>query len=247
MIQSLLFDLDDTLLGNEVDVFMNRYFTLLSAYAGQRFDEKTFLPHLMQATRAMIQDTNPDLTNAQIFWRVFESLNGGTRADLEPFFQHFYEAEFIQLKSSTSLRPAAAVVVRAALDRGLSVVVATNPLFPRIAIEQRLEWAGLPVSEFDFALVTAYENMHAAKPQPAYYREILAAVGAEPGRALMVGDDWKNDIIPAAEAGLLTYWIAPDNATPPDPTLLSGRGSLDDLAARVSEGWLEELGTAATA
>ena len=247
MIKTLLFDLDDTLLGNEVDVFMNRYFALLSAYAGQRFDEKSFMSHLLQATRAMIQDTNPDLTNAQVFWNLFEQLSGGRRADLEPFFEHFYETEFIRLKSSTSLRPAAAAVVRSALDRGLSVVVATNPLFPRAAIEQRLEWAGLPVSEFDFALVTAYENMHAAKPQPSYYHEILAAVGAEPDGALMVGDDWKNDIAPAAEVGLFTYWIAPDDATPLDPALLNGRGSLDDLAAQVADGWLEQLGATAVA
>lgn len=244
MIQSLLLDLDDTLLGNEVDVFMHRYFGLLSAYAGQIFDTTTFLPQLMQATRAMIQDTNPALTNDQVFWLAFEELTGGRRVELEPFFQRFYETEFGQLKSSTTLRPAAATLVRSARERGLSVVVATNPLFPLIAIEQRLEWAGLPVSEFDFTLVTSYENMHAAKPQPAYYREILAAVGVEPGRALMVGDDWKNDIIPAAAAGLFTFWIAPDDATPQDTSLIAGQGSLDDLAQRVNGGWLEQLGVA---
>ena len=86
--------------------------------------------------------------------------------------------------------------------------------------------------------------MHAAKPQPAYYREILAAVGVEPGRALMVGDDWKNDIIPAATAGLFTFWIAPDDATPQDTSLIAGQGSLDDLAQRVNGGWLEQLGVA---
>lgn len=242
MIQSLLLDLDDTLLGNETDVFMQRYFGLLSAYAGQRFDRDSFLPHLMQSTRAMIQNTDPHLTNDQVFWTSFESLIGDRRANLEPFFHHFYEAEFIKLKTSTVRRPAAAVLVRAALDRGLSVVVATNPLFPRVAIEQRLEWAGLPPSEYNFALVTTYENMHAAKPQPAYYREILAVTGTAPNNALMVGDDWKNDIAPAAAAGLHTYWIAAADATPDDPALLSGQGSLDDLAKRVAGGWLEELG-----
>lgn len=241
MIQSLLLDLDDTLLGNEVDVFMHRYFGLLNNYAAQKFDSASFLPYLMQSTREMIQNTDSRLTNDQVFWSSFETLTGGRRAELEPFFNNFYETEFIKLKSSTKHRPAAAALIGAALDRNLSVVVATNPLFPMAAIEQRLEWAGLPVAEFKFTLVTSYENMHAAKPQPAYYREILSVTGDTPNNALMVGDDWKNDIVPAAEVGLFTYWIAPDDATPDDPTLIAGQGSLDDLAERVAGGWLEQL------
>ena len=241
MIQSLLLDLDDTLLGNEVDVFMHRYFGLLNDYAAQRFDSDSFLPHLMQSTREMIRNTDPRLTNDQVFWASFETLTGGRRAELEPFFNTFYETEFIKLKTTTTHRPAAATLINAALERGLSVVVATNPLFPMTAIEQRLEWAGLPTAEFDFTLVTSYENMHAAKPQPAYYREILSVTGDAPENALMVGDDWKNDIVPAAEVGRCTYGSAPDDATPDDPALVTGRGTLDDLAERVAGGWLEQL------
>ncbi len=241
MIRSLLLDLDDTLLGNNLDTFMTRYFALLSNYAQPLFPADTFLPHLVQATRGMITDTDPALTNDRIFWRDFERLTGGRRDELEPFFQRFYDTEFEQLRSTTVVRPAAAELVREALGRGLSVVVATNPLFPRTAIEQRLAWAGLPVGDYDFALVTSYENMHATKPQPAYYREILAAVGAAPHEALMVGDDWRNDIAPAAAVGLFTYWIAPADAAPPDSALVHGQGTLEQLAGRVAAGWLAEL------
>lgn len=244
-IQAILFDLDDTLLGNDIDTFMRRYFALLSEYARPQVDEATFLPHLIQATQTAIRNTDPTRTNAEVFWAAFEGLTGGRRADLEPFFRRFYETEFARLQPSTVLRPAAAGLVRAAFDRGLHVVIATNPLFPLAAIEQRLAWAGVPVDTYDYALVTAYENMHAAKPQPAYYREILAAVGTNPAHALMVGDDWKNDIIPAAAVGLHTFWIAPDDATAADPALISGRGSLDDLAERVANGWLSQLGASA--
>ncbi len=241
MIRSLLLDLDDTLLGNNVDIFMTRYFALLSDYAQPLFPTDTFLPHLIQATRGMIGDTNPELTNDRVFWRDFERLSGGKREELEPFFLRFYETEFEQIRSTTVVRPAAAELVREALARGLSVVVATNPLFPRLAIEQRLAWAGLPADDYDFALVTSYENMHAAKPQPAYYREILAAVGVAPHEALMVGDDWKNDIAPAAGVGLFTFWIADADSAPPDPALVHGQGTLEQLAGRVAAGWLAEL------
>jgi putative hydrolase of the HAD superfamily len=84
--------------------------------------------------------------------------------------------------------------------------------------------------------------MHAAKPQPIYYREILEVVGCEPSEALMVGDDWRNDIAPAAAAGLFAYWIALGDAEPPNPGLIHGRGSLDALLHRIEGGWLESLG-----
>lgn len=150
------------------------------------------------------------------------------------------------MRSSTVVRPAAAALVRAALDAGLAVVIATNPLFPGMAIEKRLEWAGIPVTDYPYALVTAYENMHAAKPQPAYYREILSVVGRPPERAMMVGDDWRNDIAPAAAVGLHTWWIAPKETmsgdSAPDLTLVRGYGTLDALCERVTAGWLQDLG-----
>ena len=241
-IQAVLLDLDDTLLGNNTAEFMKRYFALLGEYARPVMDNDTFLPHLIQATQAVIRNTDPAHSNAEVFWANFEALTGGHRDDLEPFFSRFYETDFVRLQPSTLVRPAAVHLVRSAFERGLAVVIATNPLFPATAIEQRLAWAGVPVDDYPYALVTTYENMHAAKPQPAYYREILAAIGCLAERALMVGDDWKNDIAPAAAVGLCTYWIAPIDAAPPDPSLLNGQGSLDVLAELVSGGWLERLG-----
>ena len=242
MIRAILFDLDDTLLGNNTDTFMKRYFALLGEYARPVMNDATFLPHLIQATQATIRNTDPAHTNAEVFWANFEALSGGRRADLEPFFHHFYETEFLRLQPTVVVRPAAAPLLRAVFDRGLDVVIATNPLFPARAIEQRLAWAGVPIAEYPYALVTNYENMHAAKPQLAYYREILDAVGCAPDEAVMIGDDWHNDIVPAAELGLFTYWIASTDATPPDPSCLNGQGSLDVLAEWVAGGWLEQLG-----
>lgn len=243
MIRAILFDLDDTLLGNEIDRFMPEYFALLGQYAQPVLpDQRAFLGNLVQSTQETIRNTDPSLTNADVFWDTFQSLTGQTRVELEPFFAGFYEQEFPRLRATCQPRPESVALVTAALERGLKVVVATNPLFPRTAIEQRLEWAGVPVDRFDYALVTTYENMHATKPQLAYYREILDGIGVEPGEALMVGDDWKNDIAPAAALGIHTYWLAAEDAAAPDPILVDRRGSLADLEALLAGDWLEELG-----
>jgi FMN phosphatase YigB (HAD superfamily) len=121
------------------------------------------------------------------------------------------------------------------------VVIATNPLFPAAAIEQRLAWAGVPINEFAYSLVTTLENMHTTKPHESYYAEILARIDCPPGMALMVGDSWKNDIIPAAALGMATYWIPPDAEPAPDATLLRGWGTLEALYGQVQAGWLAEL------
>jgi FMN phosphatase YigB (HAD superfamily) len=240
MLQAILFDLDDTLLGNDIETFLPGYFNSLTRYAAAVMDKSRFLPELLRGTRAMIESDDPALTNREVFWNSFCGRTGLDQAELEPHFQRFYRQEFDKLRSLTRSLPEAVALVRACFDLGLQVVVATNPLFPLDAIEQRLAWAGLPVADYPFALVTAYENMHSAKPNPAYYREILALIGCRvPEQALMVGNEWDNDIAPAAAAGLLTYWICRPGEQSPDPTLpLTGSGSLAALHRRLADGWL---------
>lgn len=240
-LQAILFDLDDTLLGNNMDGFLQRYFPLLAAYARPVINADKFLPELMHATQAMISNEDRTLTNREVFWQVFCERNSLDQQVVEPFFAKFYRERFSQLETATERRPVAARLVRWCTENDLKVVIATNPLFPLDAIQQRLAWAGLSVNEFDFDLVTGYENMHSAKPYRAYYREILGRIDVEPTRALMVGDDWQNDIVPASQLGLHTYWIASRQAAVPDDGTTvrpDSQGTLNDLFGKLQQGWL---------
>ncbi|MCB9418797.1 MAG: HAD family hydrolase [Ardenticatenaceae bacterium] len=241
MIKAVLFDLDDTLLGNDMDKFLPNYFTLLGKHAERYLEKNRFLQELMAGTQAMIASTDTAVSNRDAFWYTFQQRTGLDPDEMEPFFEQFYRNVFPQLVATTEKRPLAAPLVQTCLDKGLKVVVATNPLFPAIAVEERLDWAGVPVTEFDYDLVTTYENMHTTKPHPAYYHEILQMIDCAPETAVMIGDDWKNDIIPAASIGLHTYWITADGQQPPDETPVNGRGSLADLWQQVQKGWLEQL------
>jgi FMN phosphatase YigB (HAD superfamily) len=160
------------------------------------------------------------------------------RSEFEPVFERFYAEAFPGLRPLTRPRPAAPTIVEWAQERGLAVVIATNPMFPLTAIEQRMAWAGVGVDRFDYALVTSYETSRATKSHPAYYREILEVIGCEPAAALMVGDNWEWDILHAEMAGVAGYWIADSDATPPDLRATPvACGTLDDflLAARSGE------------
>ena len=71
-------------------------------------------------------------------------------------------------------------------------ILATNPLFPAVATESRIRWAGL-VPE-DFLLYTTYENSRHCKPNPDYYWDIMNNLGAKPEECIMVGNDFDEDI-----------------------------------------------------
>ena len=85
------------------------------------------------------------------------------------------------------------------------VVLATNPIFPRVAVESRLEWSG--VSADSFALITDYENSSFCKPNPAYFTEILTKLGVDAQNCLMIGNNADEDIAAAQAAGLSTFLL----------------------------------------
>lgn len=237
MLQAILFDLDDTLLGNNMDTFIPSYFGLLSKYAEQTMPRDDFLRELMICSRAMVENTDLTVSNRDVFWTAFQQRTGLDADKTEEFFDIFYRDHFPKLAHVASPQPAARDIVRHCFAQGLSVVIATNPMFPRRAVEHRLDWAGLPVTEFPFALVTTYENMHATKPHTVYYQEILDHLAVPAEASLMVGDDWENDIEPAARVGCHTYWIAERGAEPPDPALVTASGSLAELHELLASGW----------
>jgi FMN phosphatase YigB (HAD superfamily) len=205
MIHSILFDLDDTLLTTNLDTFLPGYFKLLSAKLSDLVPPKTFIEALMASTRLMTAPHSPALTNQQVFNGDFFARIGVPEATLRPLFDEFYRDDFPRLRSLTSPRPEARAVVQAAFHLFPHVAIATQPVFPLVAIRQRMDWAG--VGDFAYQLVTGYENVHTSKPMREYYLEIASVLACSPDECLMVGNDRTQDIDPAHDAGMSTYWI----------------------------------------
>jgi FMN phosphatase YigB (HAD superfamily) len=238
MLRAVLFDLDDTLLGNSMDRFLPAYFEELTRHLAHLVPPRHLVSELMRATAAMNANDDETITNEEAFASAFYPAMERNRSTLELAFQQFYAEEFPKLEELTQQRPEARTLVSSALEQGLKVVVATNPMFPRIAVEQRLAWAGVPVDEFDYALVTTYEDMHATKSSPLYYREILDRVNVRAEDALMVGDDWDMDVVPASVVGLHIYWTTEHEGIPASVPQLAGHGTLSDLWSLVqTRGW----------
>ena len=214
MIDTVLFDLDGTLLPVDQDLFVQTYMDLLAQkLAPHGYDANHLVTAVWAGTRAMVEN-NGRTTNEEVFWSDFCHIFGeGARKDA-PLFEDFYATDFAHARKVCGFDPAAAEIVAMLKEKGIQVALATNPLFPAIATRQRIRWAGLKPE--DFALVTTYENSCRCKPNPDYYREVLDKLGSEAEECIMVGNDVDEDILPARQVGMKTFLL--------DHSLLNRKG-----------------------
>lgn len=207
MTRTVLIDLDDTLLDNSMDIFLPAYFQQLGDYLSELIAPDRMLPALMAGTRAMLTNQDPTTTLVQKFSDIYYPDLGVDEASLGNRIHHFYKQVFPGLESLTGVRPDARSFIEHLFTSGYEVVIATNPLFPRLAIEARLRWANIPSDEFGYTLVTSYEGFHFTKPNPAYYAEILGLLGHSPVEAVMIGNDVSADLDPAHSLGMPVFHL----------------------------------------
>jgi FMN phosphatase YigB (HAD superfamily) len=234
---TLLLDLDETLLSNNSNVFVQAYLNAWSDFISPSYDPQRLSKALLDGTKIMAVSPRPDCTLRELFNEIFYPTLGMTPEEFLPFENQFYSEIFPKLQPLTSRVPGAVEMVNTAFERGYQVAIATNPYFPRTAIEQRLAWAGLPVDQYPFAIVPGIETFHFAKPHPAFFAELLAYLGWPDHDIVMVGDDPEVDIRSADRFGLFTYQtVKPGASFPTDLQMRNGRGSINELTT-----WLEDL------
>lgn len=226
--KAILFDLDGTLLDIDIDAFLGRYFSgLSSAIATIANDDEhhdQILRGIHEATASMMRPHEP-LTNQQVFVRDFNRLTGLDITALWPVFERFYAEVFPALGDGLGPAEGTGEALAAARRHGLKIAVATNPIFPRTAIEQRMAWANVTPDDVD--AITDFETMIACKPHAAYFRQTAEMLGVSPHECLMVGDDALLDLA-AADTGMTTFYVGSAVRVSADH-----RGSMVDLAGYI--------------
>jgi len=203
-LNTILFDLDGTLLPLDMESFMKSYFhELAQKCASAGYEPRRLIEAILVGLDAM-QTNDGQMTNEERFFNAASVIVGeGIRAD-KPLFREFYLNEFHRVKESTVSTPLASQCITNLKDKGYQLVLATNAVFPREATYARIEWAGLDPS--DFSLITTYEDFHYAKPNLGYYRQILERIGKTGSDCLMVGNDVTEDMC-AGDLGMQTYLV----------------------------------------
>ena len=201
---TVLFDLDGTLLPMDQDLFVKEYFKDLCAHTARRgYKPDELVKAVWRGTGAMVGNDGSK-TNEQAFWAEFSAVYGDKAYEDKPLFDDFYENAFDPLIRVCRPDKRPSDFIKVLKSRGIRLIIASNPIFPLTAHKKRLVWSGLDPD--DFAYITSYENSAWCKPSPGYYTEIAEKNGLDPGKCLMVGNDVSEDT-PAALAGMDVFII----------------------------------------
>ena len=203
MINTILFDLDGTLLPMSFEKFMKLYFKFLGKHLEDSIDPAKITDIMMECTTVMVKNTEPIL-NQEVFMKKFSELVEGDGKDYLTKFNEFYDNEFQEVQKSTWQNNDILDSVKILKEKGYTIVLATNPLFPMRANHHRIRWAGFNPN--DFSYISSFESNCYCKPNLEYYQEVLSKIGKLPTECMMVGNDVYEDMI-SGKLGLKTYLI----------------------------------------
>lgn len=226
MINTVLFDLDGTLLPMDMKLFEKLYFEAMGGCLSDLTNPKELIKNIWSSTMVMVENTDYR-TNEEVFMEDFNCRINGDLNAYKKRFDDFYDNEFMKTKAAVAENEYVKKAVALLKDKGYKIVIATNPLFPLKATEHRIRWAGFEPSDFEY--ITHYEKSHYCKPQLQYYEEILRDIEKRPEECLMVGNDVQEDLI-AGKLGLKTFLIKDNLLHRTEETIVTDyMGSYEDF------------------
>ena len=226
----VLFDLDGTLLPMDMKTFERAYFGGLCRTFTE-FPPEELVRLVWAGTKAMIKNDG-SRTNREAFAETFSRESGMDYFQNEERFLEYYRTVFQDCAQVCRISDLSRRIVECLRNKGYTVAIATNPIFPDIATMSRLRWLGLDGASFP--LVTTYDNSHYAKPNLDYYREVCRKLSVSPEDCIMVGNDVGEDGITrelGMEVMLVEDFLYNPNHLPTDGFAM---GSLPDVLAWAS-------------
>lgn len=222
MIKAILFDLDGTLTQMDQEEFMHNYVGLLAPRFKHLISPDKFAKQIGRSIEVMITEPKEGKTNQQVFFDDFTRATGLSFTTLWPILEAFYIEDFPALQCLVKINPEGRQVVESAIQQGYTVAVASNPVMPLLAIEERIRWAGL--SPEVFTVVPSLESFHFCKPHLGFYEELALRLGRSPKECMMVGNHPLEDLI-ARNTGMKTFFVG----TPSEEIQTDYAGDLTEL------------------
>ncbi len=216
-VQHLLLDLDGTLIhsGNFLlnFEFIARILPMLKHFRGWKVAVRT-----LKEMQEVVKTPSKEKTNQERVIEIFQTNFGITREEAEKHLLKSIQTVFPQLESHFGKILGAADFVEWAKDH-FTLTLATNPMWTTEFVHMRMRWGG--INPDYFRSITTADRMHACKPLPEYYQELLKLEQLDASTSLLVGNERLMDL-PAVQVGLAVYLIRP---TTPRLTCLQEPGS----------------------
>lgn len=211
MRKAVFFDLDGTLLPLDLEMFIGLYFEAIEANGMMRSIDPTSGHKIFEKAIHAMMANDGRATNAEVFLGTIERLSSLGRQRFLEMADIFYNGDYKRIHVSAQSDPRVPEMIAVLKEKGYRLILSTNPLFPGIATNQRVEWAGLSPSDFEY--ISVYDNSSYCKPHPGYYIEILRKAGLSADECYIVGNDVKEDMSAVAlgfEGFLLTDHLIGD-------------------------------------
>ena len=210
MIHAVLFDLDSTLL--DVDVgnsFMEQYTRFLAEQLVPQ-DVERGLAVLAGAMYSLLASEAHAETNQGWLRQRLGDERKMPLPEIQGSFKRIVGKIAAGMGSRRDAATEAHLLIRQVHERGLKVVMATMPIYPRDLITERLRWAGVRPW---ISHVACLEANRRSKLHRSYFVETSSAVGALPEQCLLVGWDVDQEL-PALDAGMAVHLLEAPRGKP---------------------------------
>jgi len=177
----IFLDYDGTLVEERSEEFYKLYFKLLSKKSKLPFEKIYNL--VMESVNETLENDDENITLFEKFLEIISHKSSIGKNYWLEFFIDFYQNEFNEIKKVTIPKDN---IIKKIKKTDHQLIFASNPLFPKIAVEKRISFAGL--SPNNFIYISHMENSHFAKPNPKFFKEILNSLNLDPKNCVMIGD-----------------------------------------------------------
>ena len=230
-IKTVLFDMDGTLLNMGESAFEKEYLKRMVLFLEQRYPG--YGKDLVKAVgygAEMMKVSDGSRTNLEVFWEGFEKASGKTREEIEPVITQYYQTDFTHIGDTYVPDEDMQNAVRTLHQKGYQLLVATTPVVPRIANDERVRWSGL--SDIPWLDVTSFETYNYSKPNVKYFEQICSKYQLNPAECLMIGDSLVKDY-PATELGMDFYLLLNEDSPEAEKQFEGKKGTRKELLAYV--------------
>jgi HAD superfamily hydrolase (TIGR01549 family) len=177
----IFLDYDGTLVEDKSEDFYKLYFKLLSEKSKLPFEKIYKL--VMESVNETLENNDQNITLFEKFLEIISQKSSLEKNYWIEFFTDFYQNEFDEIKKVTIPKEN---IINKIKKTNQKLIFASNPLFPKIAVEKRISFAGLSPKNFHY--ISHMENSHFAKPNPNFFKEILDNLKIKPKDCIMIGD-----------------------------------------------------------
>ena len=205
MLKAIFFDLDGTLLPLKEDLFIQIYVEgILKKFIPHGFDKDKLL-YFSKKNIVDMFNNDGSRTNEQIYFDDYKEIFGEYTEKDQMLIDEFYKVEFEETFKACDYNPYARKIVEYCKEKGLKVILSTNPVFPKIATTKRMAMTGLKEEDFDY--ITTYDNSRFCKPNPNYFLELLEKFDLNKDEVIVFGNNTHEDGECANKAGLKCFII----------------------------------------